>query len=104
MSAQQEEEVLDTRFSSGLFPFASLGWPGQGRRETTPDLARFYPTTLKTGHNILLWVAQMVMPGLNLMGQLPFEVRPSGSCSPGPVLLLVVFLFLCLRVIRNSGN
>ncbi len=104
MSAQQEEEVLDTRFSSGLFPFASLGWAGQERGETMPDLSCFHPTTLKTGHDTLLWVAQMVMPGLNLMGKLPFEVRPSGSCSPGPVLLLILFLFLCLRVIRNSGN
>ncbi|XP_063859085.1 valine--tRNA ligase-like isoform X2 [Scylla paramamosain] len=54
-------------------PFASLGWPGQGRGETMPDLARFYATTLKTGHGILLWVAQVVMPGLNLTGRLSFE-------------------------------
>ncbi|KAK8397081.1 hypothetical protein O3P69_004623 [Scylla paramamosain] len=74
MSTQQEEDVLDTWFSSGLFPFASLGWPGQGRGETMPDLARFYPTTLvKTGHDILFWVAQMVMLGLNLTGRLLFK-------------------------------
>ncbi|XP_063882435.1 valine--tRNA ligase-like isoform X5 [Scylla paramamosain] len=54
-------------------PFASLGWPGQGRGETMPDLARFYATTLKTGHGILLWVAQVVMPGLDLTGRLSFE-------------------------------
>ncbi|KAK8372348.1 hypothetical protein O3P69_013078 [Scylla paramamosain] len=74
MSTQQEEDVLDTWFSSGLFPFASLSWPGQGRGETMPDLARFYPTTLvKTGHDILFWVAQMVMLGLNLTGRLLFK-------------------------------
>ncbi|XP_063862312.1 valine--tRNA ligase, mitochondrial-like [Scylla paramamosain] len=54
-------------------PFASLGWPGQGRGETMPDLARFYATTLKTGHGILFWVAQVVMLGLDLMGRLSFE-------------------------------
>ncbi|XP_063877989.1 uncharacterized protein LOC135109969 isoform X2 [Scylla paramamosain] len=54
-------------------PFASLGWPGQGRGETMPDLARFYATTLKTSHGILLWVAQVVMPGLDLTGRLSFE-------------------------------
>ncbi|XP_063854797.1 uncharacterized protein LOC135096957 [Scylla paramamosain] len=74
MSTQQEEDVLDTWFSSCLFPFASLSWPGQGRGETMPDLARFYPTTLvKTGHDILFWVAQMVMLGLNLTGRLLFK-------------------------------
>ncbi|KAK8372934.1 hypothetical protein O3P69_013492 [Scylla paramamosain] len=73
LSTQQEEDVLDTWFSSGLLPFASLGWAGQGRRETTPDLARIYPTTLKTGNGILLWVVQVVMLGLNLTERLPFE-------------------------------
>ncbi|XP_063875127.1 valine--tRNA ligase, mitochondrial-like isoform X2 [Scylla paramamosain] len=68
-----KEEDLDTCFSSGLFPFASLGWPGQGRRETMPDLARFYATTLKMGHCILFWVAQVVMLGLDLMRRLSFE-------------------------------
>ncbi|KAK8373721.1 hypothetical protein O3P69_016552 [Scylla paramamosain] len=78
MSIQQEEDVLDTWFSSCLFPFASLGWPGLGRRETMPDLARFYPTTLvETSHDILFfWVIQMVMLGLNLTGRLPFEIEP----------------------------
>ncbi|XP_063882911.1 uncharacterized protein LOC135112412 isoform X1 [Scylla paramamosain] len=70
---RKQEEDLDTCFSSGLFPFASLGWPGQGRGETMPDLARFYATTLKTGHGILFWVAQVVMLGLDLMGRLSFE-------------------------------
>ncbi|XP_063875130.1 uncharacterized protein LOC135108278 isoform X5 [Scylla paramamosain] len=69
----KQEEDLDTCFSSGLFPFASLGWPGQGRRETMPDLARFYATTLKMGHCILFWVAQVVMLGLDLMRRLSFE-------------------------------
>ncbi|MPC35904.1 Valine--tRNA ligase [Portunus trituberculatus] len=74
-STQQEEDVLDTWFSSGLFPFAALGWPGQERGGTTSDLDRFYPTTLvETGHDILFfWVARMVMLGLNLTGRLPFE-------------------------------
>ncbi|XP_063872829.1 uncharacterized protein LOC135107091 isoform X3 [Scylla paramamosain] len=70
---RRKEEDLDTCFSSGLFPFASLGWPGQGRGETMPDLARLYATTLKTGHGILFWVAQVVMLGLDLMRRLSFE-------------------------------
>jgi len=57
--------VLDTWFSSGLFPFSVFGWP----RDTT-DLARFYPTSLlETGHDILFfWVARMVMLGMKLTG------------------------------------
>ena len=66
----QDEDVLDTWFSSGLFPFSVFGWP-----EATPDLARFYPTSLlETGHDILFfWVARMVMMGLQLTDALPFD-------------------------------
>ncbi|XP_063857860.1 uncharacterized protein LOC135099431 isoform X8 [Scylla paramamosain] len=71
MSTQQEED-LDTCFSSG--PSLCLaGLAGSGEGETMPDLARFYATTLKTGHGILFWVAQVVMPGLDLTGRLSFE-------------------------------
>ena len=66
---RQDEDVLDTWFSSQLVPFSSLGWPDQ-----TEDLARFYPgQTLVTAPEILFfWVARMVMAGLEFMGELPF--------------------------------
>ncbi|KAK8399849.1 hypothetical protein O3P69_002911 [Scylla paramamosain] len=68
MSTQQEED-LDTCYSSGpSLCLAGLARSGEGR-----DHARFYATTLKTGHGILFWVAQVVMPGLNLTGRLSFE-------------------------------
>ena len=65
-----DEDVLDTWFSSGLFPFSSFGWPS-----ATEDLKRFFPTTLlETGHDILFfWVARMVMMSLELMDRLPFS-------------------------------
>jgi valyl-tRNA synthetase len=69
---RQDEDVLDTWFSSGLWPFSTLGWP-----EQTADLARFYPTSvLVTGYDILFfWVARMMMFGLYAMdGQPPFHV------------------------------
>jgi valyl-tRNA synthetase len=69
---RQDEDVLDTWFSSGLWPFSTLGWP-----EQTPDLAKFYPTSvLVTGYDILFfWVARMMMFGLYAMdGTPPFEV------------------------------
>lgn len=66
----QDEDVLDTWFSSGLFPFSVMGWP-----EMTEDYQKFYPTTLlETGHDILFfWVARMVMMGITLTGKVPFE-------------------------------
>jgi valyl-tRNA synthetase len=66
---RQEEDVLDTWFSSGLWPFATLGWP-----EETEDLRRFYPTSvLVTDRNIInLWVARMMIMGYDLVGQKPF--------------------------------
>ncbi len=66
---RQDEDVLDTWFSSALWPFATLGWP-----ETTADLKRFYPNSvLVTGHDILFfWVARMILMGEYAMGQVPF--------------------------------
>jgi valyl-tRNA synthetase len=67
---RQEEDVLDTWFSSALWPFATLGWP-----DDTPDLRAFYPTSfLTTAREILfLWVARMVMMGIEFPGQVPFR-------------------------------
>ncbi|GAA2928689.1 valine--tRNA ligase [Kitasatospora cinereorecta] len=67
----QDTDVLDTWFSSGLWPFSTLGWP-----ERTPDLKKFYPTdVLVTGHDIIFfWVARMMMFGLYVMdGEAPFK-------------------------------
>ncbi|XP_018551025.1 valine--tRNA ligase, mitochondrial isoform X2 [Lates calcarifer] len=66
----QDPDVLDTWFSSGLFPFAMLGWP-----EQTTDLQRYYPNSvLETGNDLIFfWVARMVMLGTELTGQLPFK-------------------------------
>ena len=65
--------MLDTWFSSGLWPFSTLGWPQTD--PSPPDLARFYPTTiLETGHDILFfWVARMIMMGIECTGQAPFS-------------------------------
>ncbi|KEI39059.1 uncharacterized protein L969DRAFT_88477 [Mixia osmundae IAM 14324] len=67
---RQDEDVLDTWFSSGLWPFAIMGWP-----DKTADMERFYPSTvLETGWDILFfWVARMVLLGLKLTGQMPFR-------------------------------
>jgi len=67
---RQEEDVLDTWFSSALWPFATLGWP-----DDTPELRAFYPTSfLTTAREILfLWVARMVMTGLEFPGDVPFR-------------------------------
>jgi len=66
----QDEDVLDTWFSSGLWPFATVGWP-----EKTDDLAKFYPSSvMETGYDILFfWVARMVMMGLEFTGKSPFH-------------------------------
>jgi valyl-tRNA synthetase len=66
---EREPDVLDTWFSSALWPFATLGWP-----EDTPQLRAFYPTdVLSTARDILfLWVARMVMMGLEFTGEIPF--------------------------------
>ncbi|XP_023604353.1 valine--tRNA ligase, mitochondrial isoform X10 [Myotis lucifugus] len=70
LTLERDPDVLDTWFSSALFPFSSLGWPQQ-----TPDLTRFYPLSLlETGSDLLLfWVGRMVMLGTQLTGQLPFS-------------------------------
>ncbi len=67
---RQDTDVLDTWFSSGLWPFSTLGWPDQ-----TDDLKHFYPTTLLiTGFDILFfWVARMSMLGIEFMGDVPFR-------------------------------
>jgi valyl-tRNA synthetase len=67
---RQDTDVLDTWFSSGLWPFSTLGWP-----DDTPELRTFYPTSvLSTGFDILFfWVARMVMLGLRFMGDVPFR-------------------------------
>lgn len=66
----QDPDVLDTWFSSGLWPFSTLGWP-----EATPDLKYFYPTaTMETAYDILFfWVARMIMFGLEFTGEVPFR-------------------------------
>jgi valyl-tRNA synthetase len=66
----QDEDVLDTWFSSGLWPFSTLGWPDE-----TPELARYYPTdVLVTAFDIIFfWVARMMMMGLHMMGEVPFR-------------------------------
>jgi valyl-tRNA synthetase len=67
---EQDPDVLDTWFSSGLWPFSTLGWPDE-----TPDLKRFYPTqVMETGYDILFfWVARMVMMGLSFTEETPFH-------------------------------
>ncbi|KZV99018.1 hypothetical protein EXIGLDRAFT_763016 [Exidia glandulosa HHB12029] len=67
---EQDEDVLDTWFSSGLWPFSTLGWP-----QKTLDMENFYPTSLlETGWDILFfWVARMVMLGIKLTGKVPFK-------------------------------
>ncbi len=70
VALRQDEDVLDTWFSSALWPFSTLGWP-----ETTPELKRFYPTsTLVTAHDIIFfWVARMMMMGLHFRNEVPFH-------------------------------
>jgi valyl-tRNA synthetase len=69
-SLRQEEDVLDTWFSSALWPFSTLGWP-----EKTPELAKYYPTSvLVTGFDIIFfWVARMMMMGIKFMDDVPFK-------------------------------
>lgn len=68
--AEQDSDVLDTWFSSALWPFSTLGWPDQ-----TDDLETFYPTSvLSTGYDIIFfWVARMIMQGIHFTGQKPFN-------------------------------
>src|SRR5204862_887798 len=66
--ARQDDDVLDTWFSSGLWPFATLGWPDE-----TPEYRRYYPNTvMETGFDILFfWVARMMMMGIHFNGGRP---------------------------------
>ena len=78
----RDEDVLDTWFSSALWPFSTLGWP-----DKTPELGRFYPTaTLVTGFDIIFfWVARMMMMGLHFMPDVPFTTSTSiASCATLP--------------------
>lgn len=70
VTLEQDPDVLDTWFSSGLWPFSTLGWPHE-----TEDLRYFYPTSvLETGYDIIFfWVARMVMLGIECMGEAPFH-------------------------------
>jgi valyl-tRNA synthetase len=70
VALRRDEDVLDTWFSSALWPFSTLGWPDE-----TPELARYYPTdVLVTGFDIIFfWVARMMMMGLRFMGDVPFR-------------------------------
>jgi valyl-tRNA synthetase len=70
VSLRRDEDVLDTWFSSALWPFSTLGWP-----EETPEVRRYYPTnTLVTGFDIIFfWVARMMMMGLHFMDEVPFD-------------------------------
>ncbi|BDG01623.1 valine--tRNA ligase [Anaeromyxobacter oryzae] len=67
---RQDDDVLDTWFSSGLWPFSTMGWP-----EQTDTLRTFYPTSvMETGHDIIFfWVARMMMMGIHFMGEVPFR-------------------------------
>ena len=67
---QQDPDIFDTWFSSGLWPWSTLGWP-----DDTPDLATYYPTSvMETGYDIIFfWVARMMMLGLELTGEEPFH-------------------------------
>jgi len=67
---EQDTDVLDTWFSSGLWPFSTLGWP-----DDTPDMQAFYPTTLLvTGFDIIFfWAARMIMLGMEMTGKVPFK-------------------------------
>jgi valyl-tRNA synthetase len=66
----RDEDVLDTWFSSALWPFSTLGWP-----DSTPELGRYYPTSvLVTGFDIIFfWVARMMMMGIHFLGEVPFR-------------------------------
>ena len=78
---ERDPDVLDTWFSSALWPFATLGWP-----ERSPALEAFYPTdVLVTGRDIIfLWVARMVMMGVEFTGELPFTDVPINSIIQAP--------------------
>jgi valyl-tRNA synthetase len=90
---RQDEDVLDTWFSSGLWPFATLGWPDK----RAPDLQEFYPTSvLITAQEIIyLWVARMIMSGLDFMQEIPF---------PDVYIYATVLDEKGQRMSKNKGN
>ncbi|HSO29304.1 MAG TPA: class I tRNA ligase family protein, partial [Candidatus Sulfomarinibacteraceae bacterium] len=77
----QDPDIFDTWFSSGLWPFSTLGWP-----DATPDLARYHPgSVMETAYDIIFfWVARMVMLGIELTGQTPFETVYLGGLIRDP--------------------
>ena len=84
VALERDPDVLDTWFSSALWPFSTLGWP-----EQTPELAKYYPTsTLVTGWDILFfWVARMMMMGMHFMKEVPFRTvyhDLAGGLAGGP--------------------
>jgi valyl-tRNA synthetase len=74
LGLERDPDVLDTWFSSQLFPFVNLGWDGE--TTTTPELETWYPTAvLETGYDInTFWVSRMLMAGLSMMGEVPFRI------------------------------
>ncbi|HTG40826.1 MAG TPA: valine--tRNA ligase [Methylomirabilota bacterium] len=78
----QDPDIFDTWFSSGLWPFSTLGWP-----ESTPDYARYYPTTvMETAYDIIFfWVARMVMLGIELTGETPFATIALSGLIRDPI-------------------
>ncbi len=78
----QDPDIFDTWFSSGLWPFSTLGWP-----EDTPDYARYYPTTvMETAYDIIFfWVARMVMLGIELTGETPFATIALSGLIRDPI-------------------
>ncbi|MFC3051324.1 valine--tRNA ligase [Kordiimonas pumila] len=70
VTLRRDDDVLDTWFSSAMWPYSTMGWPNE-----TPELAKYYPnTTLITGFDIIFfWVARMMMSGIHFMGEVPFK-------------------------------
>lgn len=104
---KQDSDVLDTWFSSGLYPFAALGWPN-----STPDMKRYFPNSLlETGSDILFfWVARMVMLSYVLTGTKPFEKVSFHSfyfwfaCFPLVFYLSSPFKFALSRIFNKCRS
>ena len=113
---KQDEDTLDTWFSSALWPFSTLGWP-----DKTPELSYFYPTsTLVTGYDIIFfWVARMIFSGVEHMGEAPFDTvlihglirdaqgrKMSKSLGNGvdPLEVIAQYVADALRFMLATGN